>query len=275
MVLFDIGREPLHSIDGNFTLIGIWPQDYDPRALRALFGNLPAMSQLEKSAGPTAKAKVRPFGVLRAYDPVKQKIIWEQPFPQNTAAGVMTTAGNLVFQGDPNGMLSIFAADTGKVLDRIELGTSIIAAPMTYSVNGTQYVAVTMQRDVQAAVAFLKSRNNVATGRIGIAGASLGANLACWSPPVTRRSDRSPCSRRATITRACGSRLPSARWTAGCCSSQAPTTVRAFRSASALAGTGSGREMLTLTDAGHGTTMLLRQPDLAGRLVDWFRRTLL
>jgi quinohemoprotein ethanol dehydrogenase len=54
----------------------------------------------------------------------------------------MSTDGNLVFQGDLNGYLSIYAADTGQHLSSIELGSSVMAAPMTYEVNGTQYVAV-------------------------------------------------------------------------------------------------------------------------------------
>jgi len=49
----------------------------------------------------------------------------------------------------------------------------------------------------------------------------------------------------------------------------------ALRSAVVLAATGSRRETMTLPDAGHGTTMLVRQPELTDRLVDWFRRTLL
>ena len=49
----------------------------------------------------------------------------------------------------------------------------------------------------------------------------------------------------------------------------------ALRSALALVGTGGRRETVNLADAGHGTTMLVRQPDLTARLVDWFRRSLL
>ena len=102
-----------------------------------------------------------------------------------------------------------------------------------------------------------------------------GQTSPCWSPPVTRRSDCSPCSRRATITRACGFEAALRKVDRRVLLVAGSDDPYALRSASALAGTGSGREMLTLTDAGHGTTMLVRQPDLAGRLVDWFRRTLL
>jgi len=54
----------------------------------------------------------------------------------------LTTAGNLVFQGRGDGTFVVYAADTGKVLKAIDTGSAIMAAPDTYTVNGTQYVAV-------------------------------------------------------------------------------------------------------------------------------------
>jgi quinohemoprotein ethanol dehydrogenase len=54
----------------------------------------------------------------------------------------MSTAGNLVFQGRGSGELWVYAADSGKVLKTIETGSHIMAAPITYAVNGEQYVAV-------------------------------------------------------------------------------------------------------------------------------------
>src|SRR6202451_905557 len=54
----------------------------------------------------------------------------------------MSTDGNLVFQGRGSGELWVYAADTGKVLKVIQTGSHIMAAPMTYAVNGEQFVAV-------------------------------------------------------------------------------------------------------------------------------------
>jgi quinohemoprotein ethanol dehydrogenase len=51
-------------------------------------------------------------------------------------------SGNLVLRGDADGELDVYAADSGKLLRRIDIGTSVMAAPMTYSVRGEQYVAV-------------------------------------------------------------------------------------------------------------------------------------
>jgi quinohemoprotein ethanol dehydrogenase len=47
-----------------------------------------------------------------------------------------------VFRGDAAGRLNVYAGDSGKLLKQIEIGTSIMAAPMTYRVGGEQYVAL-------------------------------------------------------------------------------------------------------------------------------------
>jgi pimeloyl-ACP methyl ester carboxylesterase len=132
-----------------------------------------------------------------------------------------------------------------------------------------------MQRDVQAAVAFLKSRNNVTTGRIGIAGASLGANLAV----LVAAAD--PSIRSLALLSASGD-YKGLRIEAALRKVDRPVLLvagsddpYALRSAASLAATGARRETATLPDAGHGTVMLIRHPDLTGQLVDWFRRTLL
>ena len=56
--------------------------------------------------------------------------------------GTLTTAGNLVFQGRVDGTFRAYAADTGKELWRYDLGLGISAPPITYAVNGRQYVAI-------------------------------------------------------------------------------------------------------------------------------------
>ena len=83
--------------------------------------------------------------LLRAWDPVAQKIVWEHETSSGIRGydgGVMSTAGNLVFQGRGSGELWVYAADTGKVLKVIKTGSHIMAAPMTYSIDGEQFVAV-------------------------------------------------------------------------------------------------------------------------------------
>jgi len=55
---------------------------------------------------------------------------------------VLATAGNLVFAGREDGRFVAYAADSGAVLKTLDTGTATMAAPTTYAVNGTQYVAV-------------------------------------------------------------------------------------------------------------------------------------
>jgi quinohemoprotein ethanol dehydrogenase len=125
-------------IEGNFELAFFATEDYDPAALAALFGKLPALEGL----APAAPGPLHSRGVLRAVDPVTGKTAWEQQTATPWDGGVMATAGNLVFRGDAAGALNVYAADSGKLLKSIDVGTSIMAAPMTYRVNGEQYVAV-------------------------------------------------------------------------------------------------------------------------------------
>jgi len=78
---------------------------------------------------------------LRAWDPVQQKLVWEVPTPGVWNAGTLTTKGKLVFQGRADGVLVAYRADDGKQLWQQPLGLGISAPPITYAVNGKQYLA--------------------------------------------------------------------------------------------------------------------------------------
>lgn len=80
--------------------------------------------------------------VLKAWDPVKQKLVWSSKVMPYWSGGVMTTANGLVIQGSADGYLTIYDGRNGRALRRINIGTGIMAAPMTYEVDGTQYLAV-------------------------------------------------------------------------------------------------------------------------------------
>jgi quinohemoprotein ethanol dehydrogenase len=81
-------------------------------------------------------------GVLRAWDPVKQQSVWDVPLGFAWGGGVLATDGNLVFQGNPNNEFAAYAADTGNKLWAFDSQTGVIGAPVTYTVDGEQYVTV-------------------------------------------------------------------------------------------------------------------------------------
>ncbi|PWT91823.1 MAG: PQQ-dependent dehydrogenase, methanol/ethanol family [Proteobacteria bacterium] len=82
------------------------------------------------------------WGALRAIDPADGKIKWEFKHTSPTWAGVLSTGGGLVFTGDAEGNFVALDAASGKVLWHFQCGASVYSSPMTYAVDGKQYVAV-------------------------------------------------------------------------------------------------------------------------------------
>jgi quinohemoprotein ethanol dehydrogenase len=79
-------------------------------------------------------------GRLIAWDPVKQEARWSVEEKIAVNSGALSTAGNLVFQGQGTGEFSAYAADTGKKLWSMQTKSAIDAIPVTYTVGGEQYV---------------------------------------------------------------------------------------------------------------------------------------
>jgi quinohemoprotein ethanol dehydrogenase len=80
---------------------------------------------------------------IRAVEPLTGRTVWAADTAGwQDRAGVLTTASGLLIHGDVGGRLYVRDAKSGAVLRQIETGTPIMAAPMTYQVNGVQYVAV-------------------------------------------------------------------------------------------------------------------------------------
>ena len=87
--------------------------------------------------------EAQPFwGALRALDPATGKVKWEWKHPSPTWAGVLSTAGGLVFTGDAEGNVIALDATTGKALWHFQCGSSVYSSPMSFAVDGKQYVAV-------------------------------------------------------------------------------------------------------------------------------------
>ena len=79
---------------------------------------------------------------LIAWDPVTQKKVWQIPHNIVVSGGTLSTAGNLVFQGTYDGRFVAYGDKTGKTLWETGAQTGVMAGPISYSVDGEQYIAV-------------------------------------------------------------------------------------------------------------------------------------
>ncbi len=79
---------------------------------------------------------------LVAWDVKAQKIGWKVPLPGLWNGGTLATAGNLVLQGTSGGKLHAYRADSGLPLWSFDVGVGVSAPPITYAVDGKQYIAI-------------------------------------------------------------------------------------------------------------------------------------
>ncbi len=116
--------------------------DFKVKRLAANYGidpvaaGMPQDPKIKKAILDTVKGK------LVAWDPAQQKQAWavERPGPWN--GGVLSTAGNLVFEGTASGTFEAYRANTGEKLWSSVAQTGVMAGPVTYTISGEQYVAV-------------------------------------------------------------------------------------------------------------------------------------
>ena len=105
-----------------------------------------AVGPNEGDEAPTVEGQIEALqsvkGRLLAWDPIKQEEAWRVEHNSAWNGGLLSTAGNLVFQGRADGTFLAYSADKGEVLWETPVHTGIIAPPVTYEVDGVQYVAV-------------------------------------------------------------------------------------------------------------------------------------
>jgi quinohemoprotein ethanol dehydrogenase len=132
------GSEASIEEGGRFgwTVHNWWPMSYSPAT---------GLTYIPITDRRTEKAEAGqlPFiGRLVAWDAVSQSTRWSVPQPIAVNSGVLSTAGNLVFQGQGNGEFAAYAADSGKTLWSLHTGSAIDSVPVSYAIKGEQYVLV-------------------------------------------------------------------------------------------------------------------------------------
>ena len=122
-----------------WTVHNWWPMSYD--ALTGLV-YIPTTDRHSdtKAAVEAGESGEGLFGRLIAWDPVAESARWTVEEQIAVNGGVLATAGDLVFQGQGTGEFAAYAADSGKKLWSIQTKSAIESIPVTFSVNGEQYV---------------------------------------------------------------------------------------------------------------------------------------
>ena len=100
------------------------------------------MSSLAQNILNNLESQPKPGGFLKAFDPLTGETKWSVPIPHYWNGGVLATAGGLVFQGDALGMFSAYDKETGERLWEFNTYTSMLAPPISFEVDGEQYVSI-------------------------------------------------------------------------------------------------------------------------------------
>jgi quinohemoprotein ethanol dehydrogenase len=137
-----------------------FPQSFSPRTnlvyvptleMPAQFGGVdqedwqPLPSSIQYTGFPTVDGDPPADGgksFLVAWDPVKQRAVWQQPTPGPHNGGTLATAGDLVFQGQADGYINAYGAADGRKAWSFYAATAALGAPITFSVGKQQYLAI-------------------------------------------------------------------------------------------------------------------------------------
>jgi quinohemoprotein ethanol dehydrogenase len=176
------GSQALHAPDKNWTYQPTsWNRGEDDAY------NGPLVEEMRKQAPMT--------GHLVAWNPVEQREVWNVSLPLVESGGVLTTAGNLVFQGRSDGIFCAYRATDGKKLWEFDAGTGIMAPPITYTLAGVQYVTLMVGWGGSAGENNIPGSGPVKVGYGRVLTFSLGARATLNVPPYGPQGPPVPASK--------------------------------------------------------------------------------
>ena len=160
------------------------PMSYSPRTgyLYVTAADRPQSRILRgtgKTVGPAVGAKYA--GTLTAIDSRTNKIAWQQkrPYSIGQGSGALTTAGDVLFHGEPDGKFQAYDARDGKLLWEFQTGAGADAPAITYEIDGVQYVAIASGGVSIQTTSF----NSDAVWAFSLKGGPNGRSLAEFPPP--------------------------------------------------------------------------------------------
>jgi quinohemoprotein ethanol dehydrogenase len=133
-----------------------------------------------------------PAGYLIAWNPVEQREAWRADLPVVESGGVLATGGNLVFQGRSDGVLCAYRATDGKKLWEFDSGTGIMAPPVTYLLDGVQYLTLMVGWGGAAGLVNEPGNGPIKRGFGRVLTFSLGAGAKLEAPPFGPSGPPSP-----------------------------------------------------------------------------------
>jgi quinohemoprotein ethanol dehydrogenase len=169
-----------------WTVHNWWPMSYNAQTGLVYVPTTDRRSDA-KAAVESGESGVGLEGRLIAWDPVNQSARWSVEEQIATNGGVLSTAGNLVFQGQGTGEFAAYAADTGNKVWSVKTGSAIESIPVTFSVKGEQYV-ITPVGWGSGSRLFAPARtmvtNESARGPVRLLAFKLGTGTTYRPPPV-------------------------------------------------------------------------------------------
>jgi alcohol dehydrogenase (cytochrome c) len=132
---------PSYSPKGGLFYVSAWENSHSGRPAGQR-GGANTTPMADTALAPNVKTEEEGYGVVRAFDPKTLDQKWEFKMNDITWAGVLSTAGDLVFSGGREGYFFALDGRTGNLLWKVPLGGQVNSGPMSYAVNGRQYIAV-------------------------------------------------------------------------------------------------------------------------------------
>jgi quinohemoprotein ethanol dehydrogenase len=117
----------------------LYPQSFSPKTNLVYVPTIEMPAQFGGDVDAKADAGK---SFLTAWDPVKQRAVWQQPTPGLNNGGTLATAGDLVFQGQADGYINAYGASDGRRVWSFYAATAALGTPITYSVGKQQYVSI-------------------------------------------------------------------------------------------------------------------------------------